>query len=83
MTELRVAIDARPLSHPQAGGFRTYVRALLTGLRERAEAGSASETLLLYLDRPLPPEVEEYLPPGAQTRVVGTSRLRADWGRAP
>ena len=76
---LRVVIDARPFSHPQSGGFRTYVRALLTGLRERAQVGVEDEELLLYIDRPLSPELEAMLPLDAQTRIVGTSRLRADW----
>ena len=75
---MRIAIDARPLSHPQAGGFRSYLLALITGLRERAETGAHDETLLLYLDRPLMPEIAALLPPGAETRVLGTSRLRSD-----
>jgi glycosyltransferase involved in cell wall biosynthesis len=75
---MRIAIDARPLSHPQAGGFRSYLLALITGLRERTETGVRDETLLLYLDRPLTPDIAALLPPGAETRVLGTSRLSSD-----
>jgi glycosyltransferase involved in cell wall biosynthesis len=75
----RIVIDARPLSHPQAGGFRTYVRALVRGLKERAEAGEDNdEEFILYLDRPLPPEAETTLPPGVQTRVLSPERLKTD-----
>ena len=46
---MQIAIDARALSHPQPGGFKTYtynlVRALLAHDRENQ--------YVLYLDRPL------------------------------
>ena len=70
---MRVALDARPLSHPQAGGFRTYVRSLVQGL---AELGGRDE-ILLYLDRPVSPGS---LPdaPNFGVRVLDPSRLRTD-----
>src|SRR5688572_19506449 len=70
---LRIVIDARPLSHPQAGGFRSYARSLVWGL---AEVGGPEE-ILLYLDRPLPKEAPP-LPPGMQTRILHPNRLRTD-----
>jgi glycosyltransferase involved in cell wall biosynthesis len=77
-TGARIVIDARPLSHPQAGGFRTYVRALLVGLRDRADSGDSGEHLVLYVDRPLRPEDHASLPTGAEIRVLDPSRLRSD-----
>ena len=47
---MRVVIDARPLSHPQAGGYRSYTRALVQGL---AELAPRDIEVLLYLDRPI------------------------------
>lgn len=68
---MRVAIDARPMSHPQAGGYRSLVRSLLRGLTER----DGDEELLLYVDRPVAlPD----LPRGARVRVLPGGRLRAD-----
>ena len=72
-TSRRIVIDARPLSHPQVGGFRTYVRSLVQGL---AEVGGAEE-ILLYLDRPLPPDAPA-LPPNAAVRILDRDRLRSD-----
>jgi glycosyltransferase involved in cell wall biosynthesis len=74
---MRVAIDARPLSHPQAGGYRAYVQALVRGLAERR----GDEELLFYVDRPLTTSQSAWLPPGSQIRVLTASRLRADFGR--
>ncbi len=71
---MRVAIDARPLSHPGHGGYRTYLKALIQGLREREGA----EELLLYVDRPLPPDL--VLPASAQVRVLSPNRLKTDFG---
>lgn len=71
----RIVLDARPLSHPQAGGFRSYVRSLARGLEE---SGASDEVeILLYLDRPLPPDAPP-LPPGMETRILGTSRVKTD-----
>lgn len=72
----RIVIDARPLSHPQAGGFRAYVRSLLRGMKESDRA--AAFDILLYLDRPLSAEVEASLPSGVEMRVLDTDRLRTD-----
>jgi glycosyltransferase involved in cell wall biosynthesis len=74
-----VAIDARPLSHPHAGGFRSYVRALLRGICERSATGEAIPRLLLYIDRPLTGDASRFVPPGAETRLLSPSRLRSDW----
>ena len=76
---LLVALDARPLSHPQAGGFRTYVRALLTGIREQQSMGQSIPRLLLYIDRALTAEALACLPQGAETRLLSPSRLKTDW----
>jgi glycosyltransferase involved in cell wall biosynthesis len=44
---MRIGIDARFLTHPQAGGFKTYTKSLIAAL---AEIDSENE-YLLYLDR--------------------------------
>ena len=67
---MRVALDTRPLSHPQAGGFRSYVRGLVHGL-----VGVPDLELLLYLDRDVP---AGSLPGNFQTRVLSPSRLKTD-----
>lgn len=77
-SRLRVALDARPLSHPQAGGFRSYVRSLLRGARERVEQGTDDLQLLLYLDRPLPTVLEQELPAGTEIRILSPNRIAAD-----
>src|SRR5262249_39484912 len=79
MSGLRVVLDARPLSHPQAGGFRAYVRSLLRGVGERFADGCPDVELLLYVDRPLPSEVVASLPANATVRVLSNSRLKADF----
>lgn len=79
MTRLVVVVDARPLSNPHPGGFRSYVIALLTGLRERAATGEVIPHLLLYIDRPLPGSVQKSLPERAETRLLSPSRLQSDW----
>lgn len=70
---LRVVIDARPLSHPQVGGFRSHVRALVQGLAER----NGPEKILLYLDRPLPPDAPP-LSDNMEIRILDRRRLRTD-----
>lgn len=67
---MRIVIDARPLSHPQAGGYRSYTRALVQGL---AELAPRDIEVLLYLDRP----IETPLP--FETRVLSRSRLKVDF----
>jgi glycosyltransferase involved in cell wall biosynthesis len=73
---LRVVLDARPLSHPQAGGFHSYVRSLVRGLDE---VRAPDVEVLLYLDRPLGPKVAPFVPPWIKQRVLSPSRLKADW----
>lgn len=72
---MKIVLDARPLSHPQAGGFRSYVRALLRGLSER---GTADIDLILYVDRELSREDRALVPPGARVRALTQNRLKAD-----
>lgn len=79
MSRLVVAVDARPLSHPHPGGFRSYVFALMKGLNERATAGEPIPRLLLYLDRPLAEETSTWMPQGAETRLLSADRLRTDF----
>jgi glycosyltransferase involved in cell wall biosynthesis len=45
---MKIGIDARFLTHPQAGGFKTYTENLITAL---AEVDTENE-YILYLDRP-------------------------------
>ncbi len=67
---MRVVLDARPLSHPQSGGYRSYVSALVQGL---AQVAAPDVEVLLYLDRP----VGFKLP--FETRILSTSRLKTDF----
>ena len=67
---MRVALDARPLSHPQAGGFRSYVRGLVHGLAQIPDL-----EVLLYLDRD---PTSGSIPEGFQTRVLSPDRLKTD-----
>jgi alpha-1,3-rhamnosyl/mannosyltransferase len=46
---MHIAIDARHLSHPQPGGFKTYSEGLLTALASCA----GEDSFTWYLDRPL------------------------------
>ena len=71
----RIVIDARPLSHPQPGGFRSYVRSLVKGLAHLADDAE----FLLYIDRPLSPETQAALPPGVTLRVLSPNRLLTDF----
>src|SRR5690349_2332182 len=52
---MKIGIDARFLTHPQAGGFKTYTENLLMALAQV----DADNEYLLYLDRV----------PGAQTKL--------------
>lgn len=69
---MRVAVDARPLSHPQPGGYRTHVAALVQGLAALQPEGIE---ILLYLDRPIP------FPLPFATRILSPSRLKTDFFR--
>ncbi|GAB4461346.1 MAG: glycosyltransferase family 1 protein [Armatimonadaceae bacterium] len=75
---LRIVVDARPLSHPQAGGFRAYTRALVQGFSAATSETSEAVQLIWYLDRPLPPEIEAGLPPNTETRLLSLNRITAD-----
>jgi glycosyltransferase involved in cell wall biosynthesis len=61
---VRVGIDARFLTHPQYGGFKSYTRALTFAL---AEAGGDNE-YILYTDRPSDPGLQ--LPPNFRLKPV-------------
>ncbi|MES2462989.1 MAG: glycosyltransferase family 1 protein, partial [Armatimonadota bacterium] len=77
---MKVVLDARPLSHPQAGGFRSYTCALLQGLLER---GIDDLGLLLYVDREITKADRTLVPPGAKVRVLSRNRLKTDLLRFP
>ena len=62
---MRIGIDARFLTHPQHGGFKTYVENLVAAL---ARVDSENE-YVLYLDRP-PKGVSLPDKPNFATRVV-------------
>ncbi len=70
----RVVIDARPLTQ-NAGGFRSYTRALCAGLARLPNGG---ENVILYVSEPLPPHAAPFVPACAEVRVLPASRLRAD-----
>lgn len=63
---MRIGIDARFLTHPQPGGFKTYVSSLVHALAEVDPAN----TYVLYVDRP--PEDGARLPtaPNFQLTIV-------------
>jgi glycosyltransferase involved in cell wall biosynthesis len=63
---MKIGIDARFLTHPQAGGFKTYTQNLIAALTRV----DAENEYVLYLDRT--PERKDWLPSGANftTRVV-------------
>jgi glycosyltransferase involved in cell wall biosynthesis len=54
---MRIGVDARFLSHPQPGGFKTYTENLVAGLA----AVDRDNDYILYIDRPTnlrPPRIE-------------------------
>lgn len=55
---MKIGIDARFLTHPQRGGFKTYTTNLIAALAEV----DAENEYVLYLDRP--PDRPEQLPAG-------------------
>jgi glycosyltransferase involved in cell wall biosynthesis len=65
---MRVGLDARFLTHPQFGGFKTYVSGLVEGLAQL----DAPIELVLYVDRAGAPELEN-LGPRFEIRVVSGS----------
>jgi glycosyltransferase involved in cell wall biosynthesis len=70
---LRIGFDARELSKPGSGGFRSYIRGLLAGL---AEVDQENE-YILYVDRPLDRE-HIALPVKCTTAQVSRNRIYAD-----
>lgn len=60
---MRIAIDARFLTHPQRGGFKTYVQGLVEGLG----ALSSPHEFIAYVDRPM---AEPATPSGIDVRVI-------------
>jgi glycosyltransferase involved in cell wall biosynthesis len=64
---MRIGIDARHLTHPQPGGFRTYTTQLIASM---AALVTNRDQLIVYVDRPAAAGV---LPsgPAVQVRVVG------------
>lgn len=68
---MRIGIDARFLTHPQRGGFKTYTMNLVRALSKL----DTPHTFVLYVDRPVP---DDLLPTAGHLtyRVIhGTARL--------
>jgi len=59
---MRIGMDARFLSHPQQGGFKTYVQGLVGGLASVDE----DNEYFLYTDREVDPAATGRVPQGAQ-----------------
>jgi glycosyltransferase involved in cell wall biosynthesis len=71
---MKIGIDARFLSHPQRGGFKTYTQSLVSAL---AQVDTAN-TYVLYLDRPL--ESEAGLPRQANVELTILPGTAPYWG---
>ena len=71
---MKIGIDARFLSHPQRGGFKTYTQSLVSAL---AQVDTAN-TYVLYLDRP--PESEAGLPRQANVELSILPGTAPYWG---
>jgi len=65
---MHIGLDARFLSHPQAGGFKSYTEGLVEGLL--AQLGA--HRLTLYVDRPLGAAAEHALAPARCVVIRGT-----------
>ncbi len=68
---MRVGLDARFLTHPQLGGFKTYLQGLVEGMT-RVETATR---VVLYVDRPPPADL---VPPGScfEVRILqGSTHL--------
>ncbi|MGB9754961.1 MAG: hypothetical protein C0183_13430 [Roseiflexus castenholzii] len=63
---MRIGIDARFLTHPQPGGFKTYTEQLIRALLEV----DPDNEYILYVDRPPIAEMITPLAPHATVRVV-------------
>ena len=64
---LKIAIDARPASHPQPGGFKTYVKNLIWGL----SVVDQHNEYYIYIDRPTLEGIPA-LPTRSRVEVVNT-----------
>ncbi len=73
----RIVIDARPLTHPRPGGFRSHIRALTQGLKETGFDREAE--LIFYVDREPTPEQRRLLPSGSMVRILSPNRLKTDF----
>ena len=51
---MKIGVDARFLTHPQAGGFKTYTENLITALAKVDEENE----YILYIDRPSQPQTK-------------------------
>ncbi len=71
---LRVLIDARPLSNPHPGGYRSALLSLLEGLREHP----CRPALTLLVDRALAPADADRVPDGCRLVRVPRNRILAD-----
>lgn len=63
---MKIGIDARFLSHPQRGGFKTYTQSLVRALVDL----DAANTYVLYLDRPMAAEAALPTGPNVETRIL-------------
>lgn len=63
---MKIGIDARFLTHPQAGGFKTYTENLIPALA----SVDAENEYILYVDRLPTPEIKIPLQPNFTWRVV-------------
>ena len=70
---MKIAIDARELSKPQSGGFRTYIKGLLYGLSEIDKTNE----YFIYLDRPIDRQIFRF-PVNTSLRVVSGNRIIVD-----
>lgn len=70
---MRIAIDARALSHPQPGGFKTYTTNLIRSLPEV----DGRNQYHILLDRPVP---NDQVPTAPNVTVEVVDGQRAGWG---
>ena len=80
MNTLRVAVDARPLSHPQSGGFRTYIPRPASR-RFRATRGGAIPCRIycFTLTARFPPIFWRRCRPAVKRAFCRRRGLRTDW----
>lgn len=70
---MRIGIDARFLTHPQVGGFKTYTEHLIAALSQV----DADNQYILYVDRSVSQDTFK-LPSNFQVKVVSSSRSLVD-----